>query len=253
MSYPSIWERFVSPFKGASQSDGNCFWSVDIHSHLLPGLDDGVKDTDQALTCLTQLAEWGIQKIITTPHISGDWYPNSTSTIRQMRATLEILIDKHQLPLSVEVAAEYLIDDFFFDLLQAGDLLTFGDKRYLLIEAGWAWGPNNIDDLIFRIQTHGYTPILAHPERYKYYHNDKQTLPHLHENACLFQLNWMSLVGRYGADIQKQARYLLQEGLVDFIGSDLHHPRDLKDMARLFSSDDLKLLQQQTLLNDTLL
>ncbi|WP_223833923.1 tyrosine-protein phosphatase [Spirosoma profusum] len=250
----SIWERFVSPFKGTSQpTDGSCFWSVDIHSHLLPGLDDGVKDTEQALACLTQLSEWGIQKIITTPHVSGDWYPNSSDSIRQMRATLQSLIDEHQLPLSIDVAAEYLIDDFFFDLLQADDLLTFGDKRYLLIEAGWAWGPNNFLDLIFRIQTQGYTPILAHPERYKYYHDDKRILHQLHKNDCLFQLNWMSLVGRYGADIQKQARYLLQEDLIDFIGSDLHHPRDLKDMARLFSSDDIKLLQQQTLLNDTLL
>lgn len=253
MSHLSLWDRLVSNFKPNGPSEATCFWGVDIHSHLVPGIDDGIKDTNQALTCLTQLAEWGIHKIITTPHISRDWYPNSITTIQQGRSALQALVDEHHLPLRIDVAAEYLIDDFFFDLLQAENLLAFGPKRYLLIETGWAWAPNQIDDILFRIHTHGYAPVLAHPERYKYYHNNKKGLLRLREAGCLFQLNWMSVTGRYGTESQKQARYLLREGVIDFIGSDLHQPRDLVDMARLFDSNDLQLLRNQRLLNESLL
>lgn len=253
MPNPSLWERLFSPSSTAKLRDGTCAWRVDIHSHLVPGLDDGVKDSVQALACLKQLVKWGISKVITTPHVSLDWYPNKTNTIREGQLFLQALIEAHQLPLCIEVAAEYLIDDFFFNLLQTGDLLSFGQERYLLIETGWASAPNSIDNVLFRIKTHGYQPVLAHPERYKYYHSNKKGLLHLHETGCLFQLNWMSFTGQYGAAIQKQARFLLQENLVDFIGSDLHQPSDLRSMARLFGSTDLQLLQRKSLLNDSLL
>ena len=138
------------------------------------------------------------------------------------------------------------------EALAEGDLLAFGDKRYLLIETGWSSPPFGLDDMLFRIQTHGYTPVLAHPERYKYYHEEKHTLEHLRENGCLFQLNWMSLSGRYGSHVEKQARYILQQHWVDFIGSDLHRPADLELMSQLLKSADLKLLEEQPLLNATL-
>ena len=252
MPNPSLWERLVSPFTATGLRAGTCAWEVDIHSHLVPGIDDGVRDAEQALTCLEQLVKWGIRKVITTPHISLDWYPNKANTIREGQLFLQALIEAHQLPLTIEVAAEYLVDDSFFDLLQTEDLLSFGRERYLLIETGWASAPNRIDDILFRIKTHRYQPVLAHPERYKYYHNNRKGLLHLHETGCLFQLNWMSFTGHYGAAIQKQARFLLQENLVDFIGSDLHQPRDLRSIARLFGSNDLQLLQRRNLLNDSL-
>ncbi|GAB3961762.1 capsular polysaccharide biosynthesis protein [Spirosoma harenae] len=255
MSYPSLWERFLSPFKAAAiqQQEETCFWSVDMHSHLLPGLDDGVQESDQIVTCLTKLAEWGIQKVITTPHVSQDRYPNSTDSIRQGQKDLQTLLDNHQLPLKVEVAAEYMIDNLFFDLLEKDDFLAFGSERYLLIETGWAWAPNYLDNLLGRIQIQGYTPVLAHPERYRYFHDDRRSLMHLHKLGYLFQLNWMSLTGRYGAEPKRQAQYLLQEGVIDFIGSDLHHPDDLKDMNRLFTSSDWQLLTEQPILNNKLL
>jgi tyrosine-protein phosphatase YwqE len=253
MHQSSLWQRFLSTFKTTPDEQASCFWQVDIHSHLLPGLDDGVKDEAAALACLTKLASWGIQKVITTPHVSRDWYPNSSASIRDGLATLEKLIADNNLPLTVGVAAEYLLDDFFPGLLSDDDLLCFGDKRYLLIETGWASAPNHLDSMLFRIQTKGYTPVLAHPERYKYYHEHRDTLLHLREAGCLFQLNWMSLTGRYGPGVERQARYLLKQHWVDFIGSDLHQPRDLADMARLFSSSDFHLLHEQPLLNESLL
>ena len=252
MNNMPVWKQLVARLTGNSPQPNHCFWSVDIHSHLIPGIDDGVKDDGQALTCLTQLAEWGIRKIITTPHINGDWYPLSGNTILSGQRRLQTLIDRHQLPLSLGVAAEYLIDDHFFDLLQKKELLTFGAKQYLLIETGWTAPPNQMNDILFRIQTQGYTPVLAHPERYRYYHKNTKALLQLHEIGCLFQLNWMSLAGRYGADSRQQARYLLQKQLISFIGSDLHRPGDLADMARIFNANDLQLLGDQPLLNDSL-
>ncbi len=253
MQQPSIWNRILSTFRNESPQTETCFWEVDIHSHLLPGLDDGVQSPDDTLACLQQLAGWGIKKVITTPHVSRDWYPNSSQIIREGLKTVQELIETHQLPLTVEVAAEYLLDDFFPGLLKENDLLSFGKQRYLLVETGWASAPNYLEDILFRIQTKGYIPVLAHPERYKYYHDHKETLLYLREAGCRLQLNWMSLTGRYGSSVQRQARFLLKQHAIDFIGSDLHQPRDLNDMRKLFTSSDWQLLSDQPLLNHTLL
>lgn len=230
-----------------------CFWRVDMHSHLLPGVDDGVSSPEQSLQCLKQLAEWGIQKVITTPHISRDWHPNESATLRAGQSVLQTLADENQLNLRIEVAAEYLLDEFFPALLAADDLLTFGQERYLLFELGWAAAPRQLDELVFRIRARGYTPVLAHPERYGYYHEDLSVLTHLHENGCLFQLNWSALTGRYGSRTQAQARLLLKKGWIDFIGSDLHRPADLTTLAALFSSPAYEQLRELPLLNHTLL
>ena len=230
-----------------------CFWRVDMHSHLIPDVDDGVSSSDQALVCLKQLAEWGIQKVITTPHISRDWYPNESGRLRAEQITLQTLADDNGLGLTVEVAAEYLLDEFFPALLAADDLLTFGTARYLLFELGWAAPPHQVDDVLFQLQTRGYTPVLAHPERYGYYHEDPAPLEHFHEIGCLFQLNWASITGRYGERAQSQARLLLRKGWVDFLGSDLHRPNDLVALSALFSSADYDLLRKQPLLNESLI
>lgn len=250
----SIWSRFKQVFnrsagEAAELPPNPCFWQVDMHSHLLPDVDDGVTTPEQSLECLQQFADWGIRKIITTPHISRDWYPNESATLRAGQATLQALADANNLPLTMEVAAEYLIDDFFPELLEKDDLLTFGPQRYLLIETGWASAPYQFSDLVFRIQTKGYTPVLAHPERYRYFHDDTDSLARLHETGCLFQLNWMSLTGRYGSRIQAQARFLLKQGWVDFIGSDLHRPGDIPGLTALFNSSDYELLKSQPLRN----
>ena len=230
-----------------------CFWRVDMHSHLIPGVDDGVNTPEQALVCLKQFADWGIQKVITTPHISRDWYPNESGQLRAEQATLQTLANENGLALTIEVAAEYLLDEFFPALLASDDLLTFGQARYLLFELGWAAAPYQINDILFRLQTRGYAPVLAHPERYSYYYDDPSPLERLHEMGCLFQLNWASITGRYGERAQAQARWLLQKGFVDFVGSDLHRPNDLTALTALFSSADYDLLRKQPLLNESLI
>lgn len=223
-----------------------------MHSHLIPGVDDGVRSAEEALICLKQLADWGIHTVITTPHVSRDWYPNESDALRTGAEALQVLADEHLLALRIGVAAEYLIDEFFADKLEEGDILTFGKDRYLLFELGWAAAPRQLDDLIFRMKAKGYTPVLAHPERYQYYTDDPSVFAHLHENGCLFQLNWASLLGRYGERAQVKARFLLKKGWVDFVGSDLHRSADLKHLSGLFTTSDYELLRRQPLLNASL-
>ena len=230
-----------------------CFWQTDLHSHLIPDVDDGVKTIDQAMECLRGLAELGIQKVITTPHISKEYYPNKEIALIKACETLREQVDREQLPIQIEVAAEYMLDTFFLDLLDTTDLLTFGPERYLLIETGWLAPPLLLNEMLFRIQTKGYIPVLAHPERYSYYANDFEALEEFKELGCLFQLNWMSLVGRYGPQARKQAQFLLKNGWIDFIGSDLHRPEDLSTLEALFSSSGYELLKQQPLRNNTLI
>lgn len=254
----NAWERFKKRFIPTSGNDlGSleeaCFWKVDMHSHLLPSVDDGVKDPEQTLICLRQMMGWGIERIITTPHVSRDWYPNSSAVLREGQAQLQALADANNLPIQIEVAAEYMLDEFFPDLLNSDDLLTFGAERYLLVETGWAAAPQQLEDVLFRIQTRGYTPILAHPERYTYYHGDDASLARIRDVGCLFQLNWLSLTGRYGNKVRAQAQRMLKNNWVDFIGSDLHRPEDLPALGSLFSLSDYDLLRSQPLRNASLL
>lgn len=254
----NAWERFKKRFISGSDNnpgtlDEACFWQVDMHSHLLPGVDDGVKDSEQTLVCLQQMVAWGVQRIITTPHVSRDWHPNSSAVLREGQAQLQALANAHELPIQIEVAAEYMLDEFFPDLLSANDLLTFGAERYVLIETGWAAAPQHLEDILFRIQTQGYTPVLAHPERYSYYYGDEKALARIRDVGCLFQLNWLSLTGRYGQKARAQAHQLLKHNWVDFIGSDLHRPEDLPALGSLFTLAEYDSLRTQPLRNASLL
>ena len=204
------------------------------------------------MTCIRQLADWGIQKVITTPHVSQDHYPNDSATILQGRDTLQQQVDLEGIPVQIEVAAEYMLDNFFLQRLDAAPLLTFGPERYLLVETGWLAKPLLLDEMIFRIQTNGYTPVLAHPERYPYYINDLDGLHRLRDQGCLMQLNWMSLTGRYGGHVKGQTKLILKNKWADFIGSDMHRPEDLPALEAFFSNQGYELLGQQPLRNQSL-
>ncbi|RRB12968.1 histidinol-phosphatase [Larkinella knui] len=225
---------------------------VDIHSHLIPGIDDGVPDLETALTCLRAFEELGYKKVITTPHVLRDYYPNSSDAIRRGLDELREAIAQTDLTIQVDAAAEYLIDDHFVSLLQANDLLTFG-PNYVLVELSFANPPLNLDEIIFQIQTRGYQPILAHPERYSYMKDQSERFHKLRVQGCLFQLNLLSLIGQYGGRVQQQAKQLLDDAMVDFVGSDLHRPRDAEKLGQLLQSKELALLGSHTFLNSSLL
>lgn len=197
---------------------------VDIHSHLIPGIDDGTANTDEALVYLEQLRELGFSKFICTPHIFTELYPNTSDTIATAFSHLQQAAAKQQFTAPLAAAAEYMIDDTF---RVTDDLLCLKD-RYILIEMSYLSEFPNIDQVVFELHIAGYKPVLAHPERYVFYYKDRNRLSRLKEIGCLFQLNLLSVLGYYGPEAKNQAKYILENNLYDLAGTDLHHERHLK-------------------------
>lgn len=255
---PLSWNSLKSWFGTASQPAATTadqpaektttvFYPFDMHSHLLPGVDDGVKELEDTLTCLTRMAEWGIRHVVTTPHISQDYYPNTTADLQLRAAEVQAAIAERGLPITFVVAAEYMLDELFDERLRAKDLMSFGTDRFVLIETGWASAPRQLEQWLFQMQLYGYTPVLAHPERYRYYHTEEDTLSSLREKGCLFQLNLMSLTGRYGSEVRRMAQRLIRLGWVDMVSSDLHRARDLDTLEAAFNTPEYRQLSHLSL------
>jgi tyrosine-protein phosphatase YwqE len=201
---------------------------VDIHSHLIPGIDDGSPDINTSINFLENLIELGYEKVITTPHIMMDLYPNNSRIIREGLENLKVELKKRNIKIEIEAAAEYFFDAHFEKLINDNDILSFGDKKYVLFEMSFITPSQNFEEGIFNLLTKGYTPILAHPERYNYWHENHKIFPYLRELGCLMQINIPSLLGYYGKPIKNLAFRLIKEGYIDFLGTDLHHDRHLK-------------------------
>lgn len=201
--------------------------SVDVHSHLLPGLDDGVKSFDESIEVLQSLQSLGYEKVITTPHIYPEVYPNTASDILEKFSVLEKKIKTYGLSLKVECAAEYLLDQSFLELIKSGDqILTFGNG-FVLFETSFYSKPLLFDEVIFELQSKGYKPVFAHPERYQYLEKDLVWLKTIQSQGVHLQVSLPSLVGVYGEQPKKIARKLIKESLVSFMGSDIHRANQL--------------------------
>jgi tyrosine-protein phosphatase YwqE len=211
----------------------------DIHSHLLPGIDDGSPDVSTSIKLVSALSDAGIKKFICTPHIIGDMYRNTPLTINNALNLLQQACIDAKLDVTLSAAAEYMMDDHFLSLLRSKSPMLTIYKNYILTEFSYAAPPSNLEEMAFEIQTSGYIPILAHPERYFYFHRNKDFYFHLKELGFLLQLNLLSLTGYYGKNAAKAAMFLLKNKLVDFTGTDLHHENHLQvltapDSLRLF-------------------
>ncbi|MBO4595608.1 MAG: capsular biosynthesis protein [Bacteroidales bacterium] len=191
----------------------------DCHSHILPGVDDGVKKMSDSLVILEAYEKEGIQEVVFTPHIMAD-VPNTPEDLRQR---FEAFKSEYKGPIKLHLAAEYMLDSSFPALLDSGNLLTHGDGNRLLVETSYFQPPLDFDDLLFEIQTKGYEPVLAHPERYVYM-SDKHYLS-LRDRGITLQMNIGSLAGLYGEMAQKKALKLLLGGFYTMAGSDIHSPR----------------------------
>ncbi|MFP5439555.1 MAG: tyrosine-protein phosphatase [Bacteroidia bacterium] len=197
---------------------------VDIHSHLLPGIDDGAKDEADSLALINTLRGYGFSQFVTTPHVlTGVW--NNT------RDGILAYEEKHKEYLKIQgvaepfkAAAEYLIDDVFLKRIQDEPLLTIKDK-YVLVEMSYLNAPMQLYDAIYQLQLEGYQPILAHPERYLFYHHNQEEYKKLKRAGCKLQVNLLSVTGYYGKHVSDVAQKLLDEGMIDFAGSDAHHER----------------------------
>jgi protein-tyrosine phosphatase len=195
---------------------------VDMHSHVLPGIDDGAQTPEESLVLIKKMMDLGIQKIIATPHIMADFYKNTRETITGALNVLKETLEKENIDIKIEAAAEHYFDETFEGRVDSDNLMTMGNN-YVLFEYSFISPPPNQIQVIQKLRDKGYKPILAHPERYPYLTLEQYR--NLHFWGCDFQLNTISLTGYYGKDTKAQAEMLVDNQLIDFISSDMHHPR----------------------------
>lgn len=195
---------------------------TDVHSHLIPGIDDGSNTLEESIILIKQLSDLGYKKIITTPHIMVDYFKNNADTINSGLATLRNELSKQNIQVSIEAAAEYMFDDGMIKKFKNKELLTFGNN-YVLIELSAYNPPENLIQTFFDLKMDGYTPVLAHPERYPYWHDNIEFYETLKNHEILFQINIPSLSGYYSPIVKKICEELITRNMVEFVGSDTHN------------------------------
>ena len=223
---------------------------TDMHSHLIPGIDDGVKTLTEAVDVLHHLLDLGYKKFITTPHIMSDYFGNTAESVR---AAYEHFLPQlrergYQVPL--ECAAEYYLDDTVFTAVTRKEkLLTFG-TNHLLFETNVISEPLHLNEFIFALTLQGYKPILAHPERYQYMTLEKAE--DLRNRGVLLQINLLSLIGYYGPPIQRRAEKLITNREIDMLGSDCHNLDHAHVLRKVFRTTAYRKALDLPLLNYTL-
>lgn len=228
------------------------FLGTDIHSHLIPNIDDGSKSMDDSLLLAQGLADLGYKKAVTTPHIMSDYYRNTPEIIKDGLTDINQAFSKKNIPLTVNAAAEYYIDFEFVSKIGKEELLTFGDN-YILVEFSFVEPPRGIKEAFFELQTNGYKPILAHPERYVYWHENPTDLFALKDRDILFQINLLSLMGVYGGGSGKMGEILIENKMVEWLGTDLHNEHQLSLLKNYKIKESVaQKLSERTFLNQTL-
>jgi tyrosine-protein phosphatase YwqE len=238
-------------FKGRSKDKPSfSFLEADIHSHVLNGIDDGAKSAEESIEILTGLRKLGFKRFVTTPHIMREYYPNTVKSITGAHSNLGIALKNANESFTLKAAAEYYGDEYLLQLLdQDQELLTIADN-YVLFEVSMLAESPLINSIIFKLNTKGYQPILAHPERYLYY---KTKLDVFGAFDCDLQVNLLSLSGYYGPEQKKLGVYLIENDLVKFLGTDIHRSAQLKYLQKLLKDKKMmKLLESKIFKNSSL-
>lgn len=222
-----IFDAFKSRKKDAVNIGG--ILKVDIHSHLLPGIDDGAPSMDHTIGMLRKFEELGYQKLILTPHVMSGVYDNTSEIILGKLQEVRKVSEELGLKLRLDASAEYYFDDTFFERIRTKDLLPF-HGNHILFEFSFRNQPSRVEEVVFELKSAGYQPILAHFERYLYYHPSIDVAKKLQERGCMIQVNLNSFTGHYGPEIKNQAIRLLKAGLIDILGSDCHRIQHLETL-----------------------
>ncbi len=212
---------------------------VDIHSHILPGIDDGAKNVKISYELILQMKEIGFSKIIGTPHTYSGLYDNTNESIK---ASFDLIKKNLKEDIKIDFASEYMIDGSLFKRIEEKSLLTLKDN-YVLVEMSFISAPNDLYNIIFELQLNGYVPILAHPERYSFLFNDFKEYLKLKTSGCKFQINLLSTTGYYGKDVVKITDRLLKNNMINFVGSDIHsqkHINHMKEKVKILEIEKFK-------------
>lgn len=219
---------------------------IDMHSHLVPGIDDGAKDVNDSLQLIGGLKELGFRHLFTTPHTLQDIHPNTASMIS---SAFQLLDGKLPEGLRMNVSSEYYLDDHFQQQIANKAILPLPGNR-LLIEFSQIARPQDLEEQIFKLGIAGYQLILAHPERYLFFHNQFKYYARIKEMGVALQVNALSLTDYYGKRIRRIAEQLIEEDMIDYIGTDLHHVRHLEALKAVPSSKYFRRLSESGLLRN---
>ena len=225
---------------------------TDMHSHLIPGIDDGSKSMEESLAMLQRFADMGYKKIITTPHVMSDFYKNTPEIILSGLEDVRKAIAENSINIEIDAAAEYYHDYHLRELIEKEQVLTFGQK-HVLFELSFNEEPPGVKESIFELTTSGYKPVLAHVERYPFYFNQWDKIEDYKIRGVLLQMNINSLSGQYGPQVKKMAEQLIDRDWIDVIGSDCHHMGHLELLDSMRRNPYLhKIAAKADLLNKTL-
>ncbi|MCM1137867.1 MAG: hypothetical protein NC221_07825 [Duncaniella sp.] len=196
-------------------------FTTDVHAHVLPGVDDGAVDIEESLSLLREMSGWGIRKVFATPHVA-EGFPNDAETLDAALFSLREGIERAAIEIDLHRSSENRVDDFFISQIQDEKIKSF-PGNYLLVENSYLQEPWQLDQFLFDLKLKGFIPVMAHPERFSYYHGSTERYNQLHQAGNLFQINLLSLTGAYGKEAKQAAELLIQRGYVDFLGTDIHH------------------------------
>ena len=246
-----MFEKIKNKLESITKEKINLLHRVDLHSHLIPSIDDGTKSLAESVSLIRQLKECGFRKIITTPHIMSHRYGNTKETIYEGYEILKNELVRLEIDIEIEVASEYYHDQQFLDLIDKREILTFGDK-YVLFELSYTVEPFMLRETVYRLKEAGYKPVLAHPERYVYYDSERH-YRELKDMGLFFQINMVSTQNFYGVKAKKAVEKIIRLGMVDFIGSDIHSQKYMDTFKKsLSSSMYLKIMTKNRVRNNSL-
>jgi len=193
---------------------------TDIHSHFIPGIDDGSPDMETTIALIEKMQELGFEKIITSPHVMSDFYQNSSEIILKGLADVRRELKAKNIDIEIDAVAEYYIDYEFEQKIGKEKFLTFGDN-YILVELSFMEAPRNLFEIIFKLQLEGYKVVMAHPERYNYY--TMKDYEEFISRGVILQINSLSIIGYYSPQVKKKTESLINAGMVRLIGTDCHN------------------------------
>ncbi|MFI5451836.1 tyrosine-protein phosphatase [Pedobacter sp. UC225_61] len=223
---------------------------VDMHSHLIPGVDDGAKDVQDSIDLISGLKELGFHHLISTPHTLQDIHPNTSVILKE---AFKLLEGKVPDGITMNLSSEYYLDEQFQNQLNANGLLPLVGNK-LLVEFSQISKPHDLEEVIFDLGIKGYEVILAHPERYLFFHNNFNYYNRLKEMGVELQVNALSLTEHYGKHIKVVAEKLIEKDMIDFIGTDIHHVKHLEVLKRVpLSKHFTRLIESGLLKNQSLL
>jgi len=226
---------------------------ADMHSHILPAIDDGSPDLDVSTLLVKGLVDLGYRKLTATPHVMEDLFRNNKRTIQEAYNNLQLRLAEEKVEVPIRFAAEYLLDGNVDNMLaKRVPMLTIKDNL-VLVEISFVSPPMYLREVLFELQMKGYQPVFAHPERYFFYHAKPAEYTEIKDMGCLFQCNLLSFGGYYGPPVRQAAEYLVQHDMVDFVGTDIHHDKHLQALRELSLTPALaRLIHEKGVMNTRL-